>query len=553
MEIKRNVVSRFLLLWVVGMLLSVQVFAQGLTVKGVVKDNTGMGVIGANILVKGTTNGTITDFDGNFTLEAKKGDVIVISFIGYKTQELPAAATMNVTLQDDTEVLDDVVVIGYGSVKKNDATGSVTAIKPDELSKGITTNAQDMLAGKVAGVSVISNDGTPGGGAQIRIRGGSSLNASNDPLIVIDGLAIDNNGIKGMSNGLSMVNPEDIETFTVLKDASATAIYGSRASNGVIIITTKKGKNGQAPKVSYNGSVSVSTIQKRYDVLDGDEYRAYAQQIFGDELPASLGTANTDWQDEIFRPAISTDHHVSINGGLKNLPYRISLGYNYNDGILKTSNFQRFTASVNLAPSFFDDHLKVNITAKYMNGKNRYADTGAAIGGALSMDPTRPVYGDDSMYDVFGGYYQNAQATSDFSDPNWKYTANKNTAQNPVAALEQKDDRANSNDFVGNVEVDYKFHFLPDLRLHASLGGEYADGTQTTVYSPYSFAYNYYGNNTSTSEYKYNLSYNVYAQYIKTLGAHTIDVMAGGGEQHFHRYIFKYTINYFIFIAMALL
>ena len=343
--------------------------------------------------MKGTTNGTITDFDGNFTLEAKKGDVIVISFIGYKTQELPAAATMNVTLQDDTEVLDDVVVIGYGSVKKNDATGSVTAVKPDELSKGITTNAQDMLTGKVAGVSVISNDGTPGGGAQIRIRGGSSLNASNDPLIVIDGLAIDNNGIKGMSNGLSMVNPEDIETFTVLKDASATAIYGSRASNGVIIITTKKGKNGQAPKVSYNGSVSVSTIQKRYDVLDGDEYRTYAQQIFGDELPASLGTANTDWQNEIFRPAISTDHHVSINGGLKNLPYRISLGYNYNDGIVKTSNFQRFTASVNLAPSFFDDHLKVNITAKYMNGKNRYADTGAAIGGALSMDPTRPVYG----------------------------------------------------------------------------------------------------------------------------------------------------------------
>ena len=535
MEIKRNVVSRFLLLWVVGMLLSVQVFAQGLTVKGVVKDNTGMGVIGANILVKGTTNGTITDFDGNFTLEAKKGDVIVISFIGYKTQELPAAATMNVTLQDDTEVLDDVVVIGYGSVKKDDATGSVTAIKPDELSKGITTNAQDMLTGKVAGVSVISNDGTPGGGAQIRIRGGSSLNASNDPLIVIDGLAIDNSGIKGMSNGLSMVNPEDIETFTVLKDASATAIYGSRASNGVIIITTKKGKSGQAPRVSYNGSVSVSTIQKRYDVLDGDEYRAYAQQVFGDNLPASLGTANTDWQDEIFRPAISTDHHVSINGGLKNLPYRISLGYNYNNGIVKTSNFQRFTASVNLAPSFFDDHLKVNVTAKYMNGKNRYADTGAAIGGALSMDPTRPVYGGDSMYDVFGGYYQNAQATSDFSDPDWRYTANKNTAQNPVAALEQKDDRANSNDFVGNVEVDYKFHFLPDLRLHASVGGEYADGTQTTVYSPYSFAYNYYGNTSAVSEYKYNLSYNVYAQYVKTLGAHTIDVMAGGEEQHFHR------------------
>lgn len=203
MEIKRNVVSRFLLLWIVGMLLSVQVFAQGLTVKGVVKDNTGMGVIGANILVKGTTNGTITDFDGNFILEAKKGDVIVISFIGYKTQELPAAATMNVTLQDDTEVLEDVVVIGYGSVKKDDATGSVTAIKPDKISKGITTSPQDMITGKIAGVNVVSTGGTPGAGATIRIRGGSSLNASNDPLIVIDGLAMDNDGIKGMSNPLS--------------------------------------------------------------------------------------------------------------------------------------------------------------------------------------------------------------------------------------------------------------------------------------------------------------------------------------------------------------
>ena len=233
----------------------VEITQQSETCTGVVKDGTGETVIGASVIVKGTTNGTITDFDGNFTLtNVKNGDVIQISFVGYKTQEIKyVGQSLNIILKDDTEVLDDVVVIGYGSVKKNDATGSVTAVKPDELSKGITTNAQDMLTGKVAGVSVISNDGTPGGGAQIRIRGGSSLNASNDPLIVIDGLAIDNNGIKGMSNGLSMVNPEDIETFTVLKDASATAIYGSRASNGVIIITTKKGKNGQAPKVSYNG------------------------------------------------------------------------------------------------------------------------------------------------------------------------------------------------------------------------------------------------------------------------------------------------------------
>lgn len=283
------------MVWMAGMLLSAQVFAQDLTVKGHVKDETGEPVIGANILIKGTTEGTISDLDGNFILPGvNPGDTLVISFVGYQPQEIPAAPTLQILLKEDSELLNEVVVIGYGSVKKNDATGSVTALKPDELSKGITTNAQDMLAGKIAGVSVISNDGTPGGGAQIRIRGGSSLNASNDPLIVIDGLAIDNSGIKGMSNGLSIVNPEDIETFTVLKDASATAIYGSRASNGVIIITTQKGKSGQAPKVSYSGSVSVSTTQKRYDVLGGDAYREYASQLWGNSLPATLGTADTD-------------------------------------------------------------------------------------------------------------------------------------------------------------------------------------------------------------------------------------------------------------------
>ena len=268
-------VSRFLLLVVAGLFFAVQAFSQAISVKGLVKDTTGEPVIGANILVKGTTNGTITDFDGNFQLEANKGDIIVISFIGYITQELEAAPMMNILLQDDTETLEEVVVIGYGQAKKTDMTGSVTAIKPDKISKGVTTSAQDMLAGKIAGVNVTSNSGEPGTGSTIRIRGGSSLNASNDPLIVIDGLAIDNEGIKGMSNGLSMVNPEDIETFTVLKDASATAIYGSRASNGVIIITTKKGAKGGGVSVSYSGNVSISKTQKRYDVMTGDEFREY--------------------------------------------------------------------------------------------------------------------------------------------------------------------------------------------------------------------------------------------------------------------------------------
>jgi iron complex outermembrane receptor protein len=509
--------------------------AQQITVKGHVKDVTGEPVIGANVLEKGTTTGTITDVDGNFTLSVKQGALLTISFVGYKTQEVKATPTLTVTLTDDSQLLNDVVVIGYGTVKKNDATGSVTAIKPDELSKGITTNPQDMLAGKVAGVNVTSNDGTPGGATTIRIRGGSSLNASNDPLIVIDGLAIDNQGIKGMGNGLSMVNPEDIATFTVLKDASATAIYGSRASNGVIIITTKKGKNGQAPRVSYNGSVTFSTTQKRYDLLDGDEYRTYAHNLWGDNLPSELGTANTDWQDQIFRTAVSTNHYVAINGGLKHMPYRLSFGYDDNNGIIKTSKFERYTASINLSPSFLDDHLKFNINAKYMYGKNRYADSGAALGGAISMDPTRPVYEDDLDYLFTNGYYQNLQATTSYPDKRWTQAPNPNTPQNPVAALALKNDQAKSHDFLGNVDMDYQFHFLPELRLHAGVGAEYAQGKQHTVISRFSFSNNYYGWDGLNTQYKYNISYNAYLQYLKTLGVHNIDVMVGGEEQHFHR------------------
>ena len=272
---------KVLLTLLVGMFLSVDAFAQQITVKGLVKDGTGEPVIGANVLVKGTTNGTITDFDGNFQLTANQGDIIVVSFIGYSTQELPAAANMNIVLKDDTELMQEVVVIGYGTARKNDLTGSVTAMKPDEMNKGLITSAQDMMQGKIAGVSVINGGGEPGGGATIRIRGGSSLNASNDPLIVIDGLAMDSYGVQGMSNPLALVNPADIESFTVLKDASATAIYGSRASNGVILITTKKGRRDSKPSISYNGNVSVSTVADKLDVLNAGEYMDFVQNTFG--------------------------------------------------------------------------------------------------------------------------------------------------------------------------------------------------------------------------------------------------------------------------------
>ena len=518
----------------IGLFLSVGAFAQN-DVKGIVKDASGEPIIGATIRVIGQDGGAITDFDGNFTIKAAPGAKIQVSYIGYKTVELPVSANMVVTLQDDTQLLTDVVVIGYGRAKKEDLTGSVTAIKPDEMSKGITSSASDMLVGKVAGVDVITAGGSPGAGAQIRIRGGSSLNASNDPLLVVDGLTIDNNTAKGMSNVMAMINPNDIETFTVLKDASATAIYGSRASNGVIIITTKKGRKGTGPKFSYNGDVTISTTQKRYDVLNGDQYRALVADVIG-EGAAALGTANTDWQDEIFRTAVSTSHNLSITGGLKNMPYRVSAGYQSDSGIIKNSYMKRFNASVNLAPSFFDDHLNFNVTAKFMAEKDSYVDAGAVVGGALAMDPTRPVYDHSAIGDAFfGGYYQNYQGTDAYPDPNWTYTSNTNTPQNPVAYLNQKSCIAHSSDFTGNIEMDYKIHGFEDLHLHASFGGQYTSSTQDDWTSPYSYDNNYYGWNGVTKYYKYSITANAYAQYQHTFGAHNIDVMVGGEESHYHR------------------
>ena len=518
----------------IGLFLSVGAFAQN-DVKGIVKDASGEPIIGATIRVIGQDGGAITDFDGNFTIKAAPGAKIQVSYIGYKTVELPVSANMVVTLQDDTQLLTDVVVIGYGRAKKEDLTGSVTAIKPDEMSKGITSSASDMLVGKVAGVDVITAGGSPGAGAQIRIRGGSSLNASNDPLLVVDGLTIDNNTAKGMSNVMAMINPNDIETFTVLKDASATAIYGSRASNGVIIITTKKGRKGTGPKFSYNGDVTISTTQKRYDVLNGDQYRALVADVIG-EGAAALGTANTDWQDEIFRTAVSTSHNLSITGGLKNMPYRVSAGYQSDSGIIKNSYMKRFNASVNLAPSFLDDHLNFNVTAKFMAEKDSYVDAGAVVGGALAMDPTRPVYDHSAIGDAFfGGYYQNYQGTDAYPDPNWTYTSNTNTPQNPVAYLNQKSCIAHSSDFTGNIEMDYKIHGFEDLHLHASFGGQYTSSTQDDWTSPYSYDNNYYGWNGVTKYYKYSITANAYAQYQHTFGAHNIDVMVGGEESHYHR------------------
>ena len=534
---KKSLRLKALLTLLVGLFLSIGAFAQQIAVKGHVKDTTGEPVIGANVLVKGTTNGTITDFDGNFMLNVPQDAILSVSFVGYKSAEVKAASTVMVTLEDDSQVLDAVVVIGYGSVKKNDMTGSVTAIKPDKLNKGLITNAQDMMTGKIAGVSVISKGGAPGEGATIRIRGGSSLTAENDQLIVIDGLAMDNKGVKGLANPLSMVNPNDIESFTVLKDASATAIYGSRASNGVIIITTKKGQAGARPTISYDGNVSVSTVKSTVDVMDGDQFRSFIKDIWGEDSEAysKLGNANTDWQKEIFRPAVSTDHNLTISGGLKNMPYRVSFGYTNQNGIVKTSKFERYTASVSLAPSFFEDHLKVNANLKGMIAKNRYAD-GSAVGSAVSFDPTQSVRSDDPYHQYyFDGYFQWNTDASSLNDDTWKRTFNSNAPGNPVALLEEKDDRAISKSLIGNLELDYKFHFLPDLHAHVNGGMDLSTGKQYTDVSPYSSTNNYYGSYGWEQKDKYNLSLNAYLQYSKDFtDKHRFDVMAGYEWQHFH-------------------
>lgn len=520
------------------LLLTLSMFAQT-TVQGTVTDAAnGEPIIGASVLEIGTTNGTITDFDGNFSLMVKPGAKLAISYMGYKTQELTAAQNMVVKLGEDSELLDEVVVVGYGVVKKNDATGSVTAIKPDEMNKALTTTATDMLSGKVAGVVVTNSGGAPGAGATIRIRGGSSLSASNDPLIVIDGLAMDNEGIQGVSNPLSMVNPADIESMTVLKDASATAIYGSRASNGVIIITTKKGKAGQKMKVSYDGNVSVSTLTDRIEVLTGDQMRAYANALGLNKTAIGvLGTANTDWQDAIYRPAVSTDHVISLMGGAKNMPYRASVGYTLGNGIVKTNQMQRVTASLNLSPSFLDDYLTFNLNAKGMYIYNRYAD--GVQGSALDMDPTQSIYDPENI--GFGGYYQRTTNGS-YQDElaqkpgdKWYLTNNSQSSSNPVASLMQKRDIANSGSFVGNIDGTYKVHGFEDLILHANFGADYSYGKQTLDTDPESFGDHYFGRYGWSEKKKYNLLFNCYAQYYKDFNEnHHFDAMVGYEWQHFY-------------------
>lgn len=536
-----------------GLFLSASAFAQQVVVKGNVVDETGEPVIGASVKVVGGTLGTVTDIDGNFTLNADKKSTIEVTYIGYEPVKMQAGQNLTIHLKNTSSTLNEVVVIGYGAVKKSDLTGSVTALKPDSKNKGLVVNAQDMLSGKVAGVNVTSNSGEPGVGTQIRIRGGSSLNASNDPLIVIDGVPMDNNKVGNTgSNLLSTINPQDIESFNVLKDASATAIYGSRGSNGVIIITTKKGHKGQKPEISYSGSVSVSQKKKTYDMMNGDQYRAYVKSLFNenDDAVKALGTANTDWQDLIYRTAVSHDHNVTVAGSAgKFLPYRVSVGYTSQQGILKNSDYNRYTASVNLNPSLLNDHLNLNLNAKGMYSKAKKADTGA-IGNAVSFDPTQSPYAFTSQRDIalleanggvqqtlnnFGGYFNWLTSASAYNNPQWPFTRFNDAPANPLAQLELGGNVEKVRSFIGSADIDYKVHGFEDLRLHMTLGAEIAKGTVDET-QPTSYPTTlYYGGITDNENFKRNLLLSAYAQYYKDFSKnHHFDIMGGYEYQHFY-------------------
>lgn len=537
-----------------GLLLTVSSFAQSNAIKGHVKDASGEPIMGATITVNGKAVG-ITDMDGNFSVDAAPGAKITFTYLGMTPQTVKASSNMNITLEDDSKSLNEIVVIGYGVAKKSDLTGSVTAIKPDSKNKGVVVNAQDMLTGKVAGVNITSNDGTPGGGAKIRVRGGSSLNASNDPLIVIDGLAMDNDGVKGLSNLLSVVNPQDIESFSVLKDASATAIYGSRGSNGVIIITTKKGRKGQKPTVSYSGSITISEKKNTIDVLNADEFRATVEKLYGKDSEAysALGTANTNWQDLIYRTAISHDHNITVSGAAKSLPYHVSVGYTDQQGIVKTSDFKRATASLNLNPSFFQDHLTLNLNAKGMYARTLYTD-GSVVSAAVRMDPTQDPYNFTSEYHKnqlrdkdgnslldqtlknYGGYFQWSKK-AEYGDNTWPFTYDSTTQMpNPLSLLDQGSQIAHSRSFIGSADIDYKVHGFEDLRLHATLGADISKGRQSQSFATSCTNALYYGSYGGEEILKRNLSLSAYAQYYKDFNKiHHFDIMAGYEWQHFWR------------------
>ena len=507
-----------------------QLLAQTRTVKGEVTDaQNGEALIGATVTVEGEKGGTVTDFDGNFSLQvSSSAKKIKVSYIGYIDKILAISENMKVKLESDSKALADVVVIGYGTARKSDLTGSVATVKAKDFNKGLVSSPEQLINGKVSGVQIMSNSGSASAGSTIRVRGGASLNASNDPLIVLDGVPLEQGGISGnSSNFLSMINPSDIESMTVLKDASSTAIYGSRASNGVIIITTKKGQQGGL-KVNFNTTNSMQTRAQMVDMLGHDDFVNVINQYGTDNQKSLLGNANTDWNDEVYRTAFGTDNNLSLSGSIgKYLPFRVSAGYYNQSGLVRKDNVERWTGNVVLTPSFFQDHLKLTINAKGTLNNNSF-NNGGAVWAAATFNPTIPVYSGNNSY---GGYNEALDADG--------YPVNAGV-RNPRGLVDLYDSKSKVSRFIGSMDVDYKVHFLPDLKLHATIGADYAKG-DGTIYVPGYAAQSFNKDESlSGSDYKYGPQKNEnrlltlyanYAKYFENIKSN-VDLTAGYDYQY---------------------
>ncbi|MCW4112955.1 SusC/RagA family TonB-linked outer membrane protein [Segatella copri] len=530
MKAIQNLAKRSLLLVALFVIGCLQLMAQTRTIKGEVTDaQNGEALIGATVMVEGEKGGTVTDFDGNFSLQvSSSAKKIKVSYIGYIDKVLSISDNMKVKLESDSKALADVVVIGYGTARKSDLTGSVATVKSKDFNKGLVSSPEQLINGKVSGVQIMSNSGSASAGSTIRVRGGASLNASNDPLIVLDGVPLEQGGISGnSSNFLSMINPSDIESMTVLKDASSTAIYGSRASNGVIIITTKKGQQG-AVKVNFNTTNSMQTRAQMVDMLSRNEFVNVINQFGTDNQKSLLGTANTDWNDEVYRTAFGTDNNLSVSGSIdKWLPFRVSVGYYNQSGLVRKDNVERWTGNVVLTPSFFQDHLKLTINAKGTLNNNSF-NNGGAVWAAATFNPTIPVY---SGNDKYGGYNEALDADG--------VPVNAGV-RNPRGLVDLYDSKSKVSRFIGSMDVDYKVHFLPDLKLHATVGADYAKG-DGTVYVP-AYAAQSYNKDESLggSDYKYGPQKNEnrlltlyanYAKYFEDIKSN-VDLTAGYDYQY---------------------
>ena len=513
-------------LFLIGILLSTSftMFAQQ-TVKGVVKEKaTGEYLPGVSVVVKGTTRGSETDFDGNFTIEkVKTGDILVFRYLGYADKEVVISVSFNLTieLEESSEQLEEIVVVGYGTTTIRDATGSVEAITEKKFTKGNIVTPENLLSGRVAGVN-ITTSGAPGSGSQIRIRGGSSLNASNDPLIVVDGLPM--SGTAGGSRGvLATINPNDIASFSILKDASATAIYGSRGANGVIIITTKKGRKEYS--LDYDFQMGFGEIKDRINVFDGAAFRNLVTQK-QPSMAGLLGTANTNWQDEIYQKSVSTQHNITARGQIFGIiPTRLSVGFAGIEGNILTSQYDRATVSLSMNPSFFDNHFKISLNYNRAFENNRFADAGQ-VGAALRYDPTQPVYDATSP---FGGFYQHLTRTPQGILVN-------NGTRNPVASLLQNNNTSNVFRQYGNLKLEYNFHFLPELTVTANAGFDKSIGEgegNSPLNSPANYTDLFVGYDSSYTNEVLNESFDTYFTYVKTFDKLNTDIMAGYSYQSF--------------------